>query len=536
MTVADAALTEKRREMMVKLLDPIVADNPLVFVKTVWPWGKAGTFLHNMREPRKWQCEELERLGDWVHRQIRNKIAGVPFEMYCRAFCSGHGTGKGAFWGMVRHWFKSTRLGCSIVDTANTEDQLRTRTWAESEKWFNAADNCDWFNWSTANLECLPTDWLVKELPPHITAAKYADRGQMYKVGKKDSWAGIHNEHGVMLGIDEASGVPDFISETSLGFFTDAENQWRIWFQFSQGRHNEGYFYEIKDNPLWTMRHLNAMEIEGTDKAFLRSIIEKNGGENSYEARVLVFGLFADETKDQFIKHSLVNGAMKRVWTPDHERAAKHEPIVMACDPSGGGEGADLAIIGKRRGFDMRSFPFIELPGLELPELEKAIVAEYKRTKPRPQFIVIDSTGLGLGVYQSVKKMLRKDRNVTVIGVNFGSSPDKSRPESKAWKDKRTELYARTREWLSEGFLPESKELKRDLTAPKKETLDGGKVKITSKREMKRKGLPSPDRGDVVAMTMEPTTVTSSKGDEDDRPSRPKDTGYDADPLNRRAA
>lgn len=523
-------LLEKRRAMMVRLLEPAVADNPLVFVKTAWRWGQPGSFLVDFKEPRKWQCEELERLADWVQSQLRAKREGRPGKMYRRAFCSGHGTGKGAFWSMVKHWFRSTRLGGSIIDTANTDEQLETRTWAESEKWYDASVNADWFDFKRSALSCMPADWFKEELKlSHVPLGHYFDRGQMYTRGKPDSWAGIHNPRGVMLGIDEASGVPDFISTTSHGFFA-GEGLWHIWFQFSQGRHNTGYFYDLQDDPDWELRHLNALEIEGTDKAFLQGIIDKKG-ENSYEARVLVFGLYADARKEQFIKNSLVDQAMKRVWTPEHERAARYEQIVMACDPSGGGDDADLTVIGKRRGFDLRSMPFIEIRGMEIPALILEIVREYKRTTPRPVAIVIDCTGLGLGVFQGVKKLLRKNKSVMVIGVNFGESA-----QSKAWKDKRTELYALTREWLETGFLPVHKALKRDLTAPETIRLDGGKVKLQSKRALKSKGLPSPDHGDVVALTMEPILV-SLDSDADagqDRPKRAKNVDYD--PLNRRAA
>lgn len=526
-------LLEKRRAMMVRLLDPTVADNPLVFVKTAWRWGQPGSFLVDHKEPRKWQCEELERLGDWVQSQLRAKREGRPGKMYRRAFCSGHGTGKGAFWSMVKHWFKSTRLGSSIIDTANTDDQLITRTWAESEKWFEASVNADWFDFKRAALLCTPADWLQDELRlSHVPLGHYFDKGQMYTRGKPDSWAGLHNPRGVMLGIDEASGVPDFISTTSQGFFA-GEGLWHIWFQFSQGRHTTGYFYDLQDDPKWELRHLNALEIEGTDKEFLQGIVDKEGP-NSYDARVLVFGLYPDARKEQFIKNSAVETAMKRLWTPEHERAARYEQIIMACDPSGGGDDADLTVIGKRRGFDLRTMPFIEIRGMEIPALIQEIVREYKRTNPRPAAIVIDCTGLGLGVFQGVRKLLRKNRSVTVIGVNFGESA-----ESKAWKDKRTELYARTRDWLADGFLPNNKDLKRDLTAPATIRLDGGKTKLESKRALKSRGLPSPDRGDVVALTMEPTLVPLDPDtDHDrDRSRRAKNTDYDAiNGAGRRAA
>lgn len=519
---------EQERELMARLLDPAVADNPLEFTRLAWRWGQPGTFLHRFKEPRKWQCEELERLGDWVRQQLIAMREGRMLRMYRRAFCSGHGTGKGAFWSIVKHWFRSTRLGASIIDTANTDDQLKTRTWAESEKWFNASVNKHWFDFKINTLVCEPADWFREELKAttDIPLGHYFDRGQMYKQGKSDSWAGIHNERGVMLGIDEASGVPDFISTTSQGFFTD-DTLWRIWFQFSQGRHTEGYFYDIQEDPLWSMRHLNALEVEGTDKEFLQGIVDKQGP-NSYEARVLVYGLFPDQTEDQFIPHSLVNGAMTRQWTEEHERAAQWEPIVMAVDPSGGGP--DSTVIGQRRGLDMRSIPFVVKKGLDVMDVAYLVADEFDRAKPQPAMIVVDSTGLGMGVVARLKEM-----GYPVTGVNFGSSADEE-----VWKDKRTELYARARAWLDNGFLPNDKDLKRDLTAPKLERLDGGKCKLTSKRALKRSGLPSPDRGDVVALSFAVPLAKLDPRRRRKRESRARNADYNAinghDHLERSAA
>src|SRR6202000_674929 len=91
-------------------------------------WGKAGTVLEQYPGPLEWQCEVLEYLRVGLL---------TPREAMQRATASGHGIGKSALVSMILLWAMMTYPDTKGVITANTEVQLKTKTWAELGRWFN---------------------------------------------------------------------------------------------------------------------------------------------------------------------------------------------------------------------------------------------------------------------------------------------------------------------------------------------------------------------------------------------------------------
>lgn len=137
------------KALMTEIWDPAIADNPLKFVKFIFPWGKAGTPLENFKEPRSWQMQELEAITEHI-RENKTLIANNSFpKMYQSATASGRGIGKSTLTAWLNLWFMSTQLGATAITTANTEQQLKSRTWAELGKWHTLSLNSHWFDRST---------------------------------------------------------------------------------------------------------------------------------------------------------------------------------------------------------------------------------------------------------------------------------------------------------------------------------------------------------------------------------------------------
>lgn len=92
--------------------------DPAGFVKAMYSWGEGE--LEN-KWPQKWQLELMEELAasmrDDPCRLIRNAIS------------SGHGIGKSAVVAWLIEWAMYTRADTRVVVTANTDTQLRTKTW-----------------------------------------------------------------------------------------------------------------------------------------------------------------------------------------------------------------------------------------------------------------------------------------------------------------------------------------------------------------------------------------------------------------------
>jgi len=115
---------QQEQELMTEIWSMNIKDDPYNFVKFVFPWGQEDTPLEHFDGPRKWQEKILREIS--IHIQ-RNGVVDMP-EMFRMAVASGRGIGKSALVSCLIIWMLSTRLGSTIIVTANTEQQLRSRT------------------------------------------------------------------------------------------------------------------------------------------------------------------------------------------------------------------------------------------------------------------------------------------------------------------------------------------------------------------------------------------------------------------------
>ena len=110
-----------------------VKDDPLAFTLGAYPWGKPGTVLENFTGPMPWAIELMTRIRDGL-LDINTAIQ--------EAVASGHGIAKCATVAHIILWAFCTYPDTRGVVTANTETQLKTKTWAELGKWFNLSFFC----------------------------------------------------------------------------------------------------------------------------------------------------------------------------------------------------------------------------------------------------------------------------------------------------------------------------------------------------------------------------------------------------------
>src|SRR5690606_12401434 len=99
--------------------------DPLGFVLFAFPWGEPGE-LENDLGPEPWQVALLQDLG--------NGLLTVDQAVQL-ATTSGHGIGKSACVSWIILWAMATFEDTMGVVTANTETQLKTKTWAQLAKW-----------------------------------------------------------------------------------------------------------------------------------------------------------------------------------------------------------------------------------------------------------------------------------------------------------------------------------------------------------------------------------------------------------------
>ena len=462
---------------MATLWSSQIKDDPLAFVRLAFPWGQPGTPLEHFEGPRTWQREVLAELRD----HIKANNGRVDFETFRAATSSGRGIGKSALVSWLVIWMLTTRIGSTTIVSANSEAQLRSVTWAEITKWLSMSLQSHWFEVSATRVA--PAKWITElvERDLKLGTRYWGVEGRLWSEENPDSYAGVHNFAGVMLVFDEASGIPDAIWSVASGFFTENTPN-RFWLAFSNPRRNSGYFFECfhSKRDFWKTRTVDAREVEGTDKQVYQQIIDEYGPDSA-QAHVEVYGAFPNAADDQFIGRQLVDDAMERPRVNDVTA-----PVVVGVDPAR--FGSDATVIAVRQGRDIvtirrhRGDDTMTVVGHVIDVIETY----------RPALVVIDEGGLGAGIVDRLKEQRYKVR-----GVNFGMKSAKPL----MYGNKRAEMWGNMREWLKTASIPKDRFLKGDLTGPMTKPDSKGAIFLESKKDMKARGLASPDAADAIAVT-----------------------------------
>lgn len=487
-----------------------IANDPLAFVLYCFPWGKKGTPLENFTGPRSWQKEELNNIKEHLAENKRLMSQGKEPKVYQSATASGRGPGKSALVAWLNLWMMSTRLGSTCINSANTENQLKTRTWAELGKWHTLAINSHWFERSALSLK--PAEWFETSLKRDlkIDTGYYYSQAQLWSEENPDAFAGVHNHNGILVIFDEASGIPEPIWNVTEGFFTEPILH-RYWFVFSNPRRNTGSFFECfnKFRNYWRRRNLDSRTVEGTDKAVLNQIIEKHG-EDSDPARIEVKGQFPNTGDKQFISRHIVSEAVTREIVLD-----EHAALIMGVDPARFGD--DETVIRFRQGRNARVIPPTKMKGAD--NMAVANQCAFLIQKYNPDAVCVDA-GNGTGIIDRLREMKYK-----VHEVWFGAgSPDQE------WANYRTYMWAKMRDWLGGACIDNDCDLSDDLVAPEyKFQGQTDKIRLETKEELKNRGFSSPDNADALACTFAINVarkdLTSAKGVRGTRIAR--DLNYD---------
>jgi hypothetical protein len=193
------------------------------------------------------------------------------------------------------------------------------------------------------------------------------------------------------------------------------------------------------------------------------------------------------------------------------------DELIMAVDVARYGD--DETVIAIRRGRDAYSEPWLAFAKLDTMEVAARVAFEYDRLSPNALFV--DETGVGAGVVDRLKQL-----GYPVTPVNFGSKPDGMTNAKVA--NKRAEMWVRMREWLNGSVgIPDDPTLEAQLTAVEYKHDANNAILLEKKEEMKRRGLPSPDRADALALTFAyPVMVQDWEEEDDDRRSVNATTGY----------
>ncbi|MEI7873841.1 MAG: terminase [Alphaproteobacteria bacterium] len=446
--------------------------DPLGFVTWAFPWGEPGP-LRDHLGPEPWQADVLREIG----RKLEAGESPVRI-----AVASGHGVGKSALVAWLILWASATVPSTRGVVTANTETQLKTKTWTELAKWQGLVATHDFAELGAASLaSVLP----VPEGAGRIDCVPWAAHNP-------EAFAGLHNKGSrVLLVFDEASAIAEPIWETAEGALTDAGTE-IVWVAFGNPTRTSGRFHACfgRFRDRWHRQQVDSRKVSLTDKKQLDQWVKDYGADSDF-VRVRVRGQFPRAGTMQLIDGESVEDAMRRVPEPDH-----HAPLVMGVDVARFGD--DRSVIVLRRGRDARSFAVEKHRGMDLMTLAGRVAEIAFGHGVRAVFV--DETGLGAGVVDRLRQLGVQH----VQGVNFGASAARWDGDGakSLYANKRAEMWGNLRDWLKAGgALPDDPELRADLTGVEYGYTGTGEIQLEKKEDMKKRGLASPDIGDALALT-----------------------------------
>ena len=416
-------------------------DDPVGFVKVILG-----------ADPDQWQAD------------VMNDIAGNQRV----AVASGHGIGKTALISWLILWFVATRPDPQIVVTANTKNQLDSKTWREVAKWNSRSKISHLFEHSATKffLRAAHDTWFAAAIP--------------WTEHNSEAFAGTHEENVLVL-FDEASNIAQTIWDVVEGAMTTAGAKWVA---FGNPTRNTGAFRECfgKFRHRWITRQIDSRTARMVDSKQVQQWVD-DYGEDSDFVRVRVRGEFPRAGSNQFISGEDVDACVAY-------KAEGYEdfPIVMAVDVARYGD--DSSVICFKQG--RKVYDLIKLKGLDTMQLSGRVVEEIKVWKPAA--VVIDGVGVGAGV---VDRLMQLGYGQLVTELNGGSKP----LDPITYFNKRAEMWGLMRDALRVGMdIPNDRDLLDDLIGPEYGFTAKNQIQLEKKEDMKKRGLSSPDCGDALAM------------------------------------
>lgn len=458
-------------EVQQRLIDLMAscASDPLRFVQVAFPWGVGS--LADQDGPDEWQIGILAAIRDGLS----------PEKAILMATASGHGIGKSALVAWIVLWSVATKPCTRGVVTANTENQLKTKTWAELAKWYN---------------HCLVKSWFVLSATALYSADPAYERlwrvdQTTWSAANTEAFAGLHNQGGrILLIFDEASAIDDVIWEVSEGALTDANTE-ILWLCFGNPTKNTGRFRECfgRFRHRWQTRQIDSRTSRFSNKRQIQAWAE-DYGEDSDFFKVRVRGQFPTSSANQFIPTQAIEACVQ-YEALDYQTL----PIVMSVDVARYGD--DRTVIGYRQG--RYSTILGKYNGLDTVQTTEKVIKFIDEIDP--DAVVVDGDGIGGAVVDQLKHRGYDKRNRRKLVYEFHGGATPEAPMT--YYNKRAEVWGWLRDAIKDGMqLPKDHEVVTDLAQIEYEIENRrGRIMLEKKEDMKSRGLASPDIGDMLAMT-----------------------------------
>lgn len=420
-------------------------------------------------DPDEWQKEALDLLPDASVQRISMQAAV--------------GVGKSTILAWAGLWFLTCMAdkgqhpkGAAVAVTA---DNLKDNLWPELNKWLSRSPALEsTFQWTKERIFAKkhPATWFM-------SARSFSKTADPEEQGR--TLSGLHSEFVLVL-VDEGGEIPVAVVKT--GDQALGSCRWGKLMMSGNPSSLEGSLYHAAMNPhLWRTIRITGdpddpKRSPRVDIDWAREQIKTYGRDNPW-VMYSILGLFPPSSINSLLGPDEVRASMERHLREDvYNWSQKRIGVDVARF------GDDRTIIFPRQG--LAAFKPVEMRGARTPDIAARVMQAKKSWRSEAEYV--DGTGgFGSGVIDNL--------------IQAGYSPFEIHFSSKAidprYFNKRSEMHFLMSEWVKRGgALPNIPGLARELTAPTY-TLQGGKLRVEEKEQIKKRLGLSPDYADALALT-----------------------------------
>ena len=327
---------------------------------------------------------------------------------------------------------------------------------------------------------------------------------QLLHASETAFWPDLQTQWAALLQTIPDADNTEIILETTANSYNDF---FRLWRKAEAGESEflpvflpwsvaPEYRAKVGDDFEMTSAEKRLAELYGLDVeqiAWRRNKISQLGSEEYFQQEYPLNAseAFISAQFDSFIPADLVLRARKEDIEP-------YGDLIVGVDPAG--TGTDFTAIAWRRGHCITKIEKQRLDTMQTCGWLGKIIREDK-----PVRINIDVGGLGIGIFD---RLLEQGHSRSLINaVNFAGKPVEPPPLDETGKagggpaNRRAEMWNNLKTALSGRFsIPDRDSLQADLVSVGYKYNSSGQLQLESKQDLRRRGVPSPDEGDAVAL------------------------------------
>ena len=404
---------------------------------------------------------------------------------------------SGKDWTLARLilWWVETRPRAKVVVIAPTQRQIERILWPELASAIAQASI---------------------ELSGKLTQSRYEISPERFAIAfstnKPENILGFHSPE-LMLIVDEAHAVEESHFDAARRLNAKKTilvgNAFSTSGEFYDSHHGKADHYKTLRIPASETPNLmdGATPIPGLIDADDIADRKRDWGADHPKFAASVNAVFPDALDDSLVGRAAVDDAMADSapagdGAPTEEEDAR-APVYIGVDVARFGE--DKSVLIARQGQRVIATKSL---GREMDTMRVAGEAAMMARDLNAEAIFVDENGVGGGVCDRLK-----ETGAPVYGVQFG----RRAPHPARFANLRSEIFWELRRLMNDRLiaLPDDDTLAAQLLSLRYDVSSSGQVKLESKRETRKRGIPSPDRADALALAfMRPPSLQIWTGNE----------------------